>query len=99
MQESLAEMQEAANEGFATPEMLDNVKAMVKPLMDNYMTLSYVKYLLDIPAKKQKLPRYKEMNRKFLKNIPHEYTDIGHYQANGKVLSDLRKESKTITKV
>lgn len=53
-----------ANDGMVEAGRVEQVKATLKPVMDSYNHLSYVKYLLDKPARKSKSKRYEKANAK-----------------------------------
>lgn len=77
MMSTLEEVSQLANERMLPPETLDNVKKMVEPIKQNYMTLSYVMFLLNTPTKKDKKEKYKRQNRKLLeKSIGRQQQDI-----------------------
>ena len=79
---TLEEMTELADKKMIAPEMLDNVKATVEPIKQNYMTLSYVMFLLNTPKKGKKLEKYKRQNRKLFE------------QSIGRQAQDIEKENK-----
>ena len=64
MVSTLEEMTELADKKMVAPEMLENVKTVIEPIKQNYMTLSYVMFLLNTPKKGKKLEKYKRQNRK-----------------------------------
>ena len=61
------EMSKEVNEGMVAPERLEQLVDTIEPIRLNYQTLSYIKYLLDMPNKKSKKPKYKQVNDKLLK--------------------------------
>ena len=62
----LEELEGAYAANMVDSTVYDNLKEMIAPLKNNWMTLSYVKYLLDMPAKKQKRANYAKMKKKLL---------------------------------
>ena len=55
-------------------------------LKDNYLTLSYIMFLLNQPNRNNKIPKYKERNKKLLSSIPPENTMEGKISQNDKTL-------------
>ena len=82
MVSTLEEMTELADKKMVAPEMLENVKTVVEPIKQNYMTLSYVMFLLNTPKKGKKLEKYKRQNRKLFE------------QSIGRQAVDIEKENK-----
>ena len=66
---------------------------MIEPLKNNYMTLSYVKYLLDIPTKRSKKEKYKRQNKKVLANSK---TDIEVRKENNQVIKSLENLNESL---
>lgn len=67
LQKSLEEMSEEVSKGMVEPERLTNLKSTLQPVLTSFQTLSYIKYLLDKPARKNKRKRY-HTNNKLLYN-------------------------------
>lgn len=57
--------QEVAN-GMVEPERMEQLEKTIQPIRNNYQTLSYIKYLLDMPTRKEKEAIHKKMNKKLL---------------------------------
>ena len=81
MLDELRDMEHEVNTGMISPERLENMEKMVAPLKANYLRLAYVKYLLDLPVKKEKQPGYQKRNKQLLK------------QTEGHTQSDILKEN------
>lgn len=58
------QMSEEVSQGMVSPERLEAAKATLAPIVTSFQTVSYIKYLLDMPKRKNKLQRY---NKKLLK--------------------------------
>ena len=69
MIESLKEMEELAAQQVVNPDRVEELRKAVEPLKNNYMRISYIMFLLNMPNKKEKKERYKKQQAKFLKNI------------------------------
>lgn len=77
-------------QGMVEPERQNQLELTIAPIKNSYQTLSYIKYLLDKPTRKEKEPRYKRMNKKLLKiSEGHQASDI--LGTNQKILNDLKK--------
>lgn len=68
MLENLKDIEEEMKESLVTPEQVEQMKRMAQPIVDNYKTLSYIIFLLNRPAKKEKFNRYEKQNKKLLEN-------------------------------
>lgn len=55
-----------ADAGMVEPERLEQVQKTIEPIKNSYQTLSYIKYLLDMPANRKKQTRFKGQNKKLL---------------------------------
>lgn len=59
----LENMNKELQEGMVEPERLENLKLTLAPVITTYQQLSYIKYLLDMPANKKKHLRYKKSSK------------------------------------
>ena len=66
LQSVFDEMAKEVDDGMIEPERLEQVKLTIQPIKESYNTLCYIKYLLDMPARKSKHDRYQSQNRKVL---------------------------------
>ena len=80
--DTLHDMEEEYNRKLVSPETLENLKKQIQPIKNNYETISYIMYLLNMPAKKGKKKRYEGQNKKLL--------------SHSKSLQEVRKENKNI---
>lgn len=88
--ENLKEMEELCEKGMISPERVDNLQKMVAPVKDNYMTISYIKYLLNKPNRKEKQKRYEGQNKKFLEKIDPSKTKDGIISQNDSILKNMK---------
>ena len=88
--EDLKDFEKECQEGIVEPEKLDQIKDNIQPLINNYNTLSYIMFLLNQPTRKEKIPKYKKQNKKFLENIEHQFTKDGIIEENESVLNTYR---------
>lgn len=63
----LQDMEKEFREGAVSPEVYEQMVAMIEPIKRNYQTLNYIDYLLNMPVKKTKKPAYKNQHTKQLK--------------------------------
>jgi hypothetical protein len=82
----LRDFEKEAQDGLIEPERLDQIKNNIQPLKNNYMTLSYIMFLLNMPNRDSKQRAYKTRNKKFLQNIPNKNTKEGIIKENNNVL-------------
>lgn len=68
MFDAIHEFEEACQNKIISDEQLESYKKTVERIKENYMTLSYIKYLLNIPVKPAKKERYYAQNKKLLNN-------------------------------
>ena len=61
MLDTIHELEEECNKGLVDPDKLENMKELVKPLKENYLTLSWVMYLLNQPNKAKKKRTYERV--------------------------------------
>lgn len=93
MNEAIKELEDACNTGLISPDKLDEMKAAIEPLKNNYMTLSYIMFLLNKPNRKKKQKTYVRQNKKLLDKIPHENTDDGIKEQNSGVIEHIKNLS------
>lgn len=89
MNEDLRDMEKLVVDNMMPPEFLDKLKIMIAPVKDNWLKLNYVKFLLDMPNKREKVSKYKSQNKKILKNV---ITKEEVLKQNEEVLVNLKKE-------
>lgn len=90
MIESLRVMQAELQNELVSPEMYENMQKMAEPLIDNYRKWNYIKFILNKPTRKQKAGRYKNQNKKLMKNMT-SFDDM--YQENEIALNSINNFS------
>lgn len=65
MLSTLTDMEDAFNQNMVSEEQLNQVKKMIEPLKNNYMTLSWVMYLLYKPQRKERAKMFDRQMTKF----------------------------------
>lgn len=66
LQQVFDDLTEEIAKGMVEPERKEQLEKTIEPIKNSFQTLSYIKYLLDKPARKHKEPRYKRANKKLL---------------------------------
>lgn len=89
MNEDLRDIEKLVADNMMPPEFLDKLKMMIAPVKDNWLKLNYVKFLLDMPNKKEKISKYKNQNKKILENV---ITKDEVLKQNEEALVKLKKE-------
>lgn len=91
MIENLKEMEELAAQKIVNPDKIEELKAAVEPLKNNYMTISWIMFLLNQPNKKEKIARYKKAEEKKVLTIdPNRTKDLdGLHKENKKVIETI----------
>lgn len=93
---TIQEVDEMCANNVLSPERLEeiknNVQLNIQPILENYMTLSYIMYLLNMPNKKEKQKKYVKQNRKQVESIPHKNTQDGVMEENNNAIKNIEKE-------
>ena len=66
LQDAFDELSEEVSNGMVEPERIEQMKLTIQPIKDSFQTLSYIKYLLDKPSRKEKGPAYTRRNKKLI---------------------------------
>lgn len=94
MLSEIRDFEKEASQGLIEPERLDQIKESIKPLMNNYQTLSYIMFLLNKPSRKEKEKRYERQNKKLLRKIEKQFTKDGILKENTEVIDKLTQVIK-----
>ena len=54
----LKQLEDECATGMVSPDKIENYKNALQPIKDSFLTMQFVKYLLDKPNKKGKIKRY-----------------------------------------
>lgn len=95
MLEEIRDFEKEAEQGLIEPERLDKIKDSIKPLVNNYQTLSYIMFLLNKPSRKEKHKRYEQQNKKLLSKIEKQFTKDGIIEENSNVINNLQNITKS----
>ena len=86
--EEIKDFEECVEKGVVSPETIENIKSMLEPLKNNWQTLNYVMYLLNMPNKKDKIDKYNRQNNGKLKTCK---TDTEVKEENKKCIKDMQE--------
>jgi len=85
MVEGLHDLEIACSSGMVEPERIEQFMKTMQPIKDSFLSMQYVKYLLDKPNKKSKIKKYEKLTKNIEKekyeNMPNE---------NDKLLKELK---------
>jgi len=92
MLDSLREMEQLAEDKVVNPDKVEEIRKAVEPLKNNYMTLSWVMFLLNQPVKKKKVERYRNQQKNKIRKIDpnKERSPISVHKENLKIINDLK---------
>jgi len=92
MLNTIHDLEEECNKGLISPERLDQMKELIQPLKNNYMTLSWVRYLLNQPNRKQKKKKYEQVQLPIMNKIDpnKERTPEAIYNENKETINNLK---------
>lgn len=93
MKDSLNEFAELCQNGIVEPERYEAFIQTLTPVKESWMTLTYVKYLLDLPVNKSKIPRYASQSKKLLSQVDSKFTSEGIERSNAETLVQLHKSA------
>jgi hypothetical protein len=99
MKADLADFEQALADGFITEDQLEEVKADVARIENNYDRLSYIMYLLEIPKRDSKRPAHSKANKNLLDFFDAaEASEDQVKLENISTLNHLRQELKRLSK-
>ena len=93
MLDTLTDMEDAFNQNMVSEEQLNNVKNMIVPLKSNYMTLSWIMYLLYKPQRKEKADKFDREMTKFKSDKDINRDKLHVLTENQEVLNKLKNFS------
>ena len=89
MNEELRDFQKEVEEGLVEPERIENLKAIIEPLKNNYMTISWIMYLLNKPQRDSKEKSYERRNKKFIESIDKKFNKDSILKQNEEVIKSV----------
>jgi hypothetical protein len=85
------DMEHEVDTGMVEPERIEQLKLTIEPIRVSYHTLSYIKYLLDKPARRGKQGRYDGSKKKVLASSKG-YHSSDYINRNDAILKGLRNK-------
>ena len=93
LEADLADFDEALKNGFITEEQVQAAKEELIPYQINLDRLTYIMYLLELPAKKEKKARFAKQNKKILTELKNRKADEASVlNENKSALDSFREE-------
>ena len=89
MNEELKDFQKEVEEGLVEPERIENLKKIIEPLKNNYMTLSWIMYLLNQPQRDSKERAYQKRNKKFMDSLDKNFNKESIMKQNDEVIKSI----------
>ena len=89
MNEELRDFQKEVENGLVEPERLDNLKKIIEPLKNNYMTLSWIMYLLNQPNRDSKERAYQKRNKKLIESLDKNFNKESIMKQNDEVIKSI----------
>lgn len=90
MLNTLNDMEDAFNQNMVSEEQLNQVKKMIEPIKQNYMTLSWIIYLLNQPTRKEKEKGYERRMKKFTSQLDSNRNMSGVLKENKETIFTLK---------
>lgn len=89
MNEELRDFQKEVENGLVEPERIDNLKKIIEPLKNNYMTLSWIMYLLNKPQRDSKDKAYEKRNKKLIESLDKNFDKSAILKQNEDVIKSI----------
>ena len=91
MTKTLEELEKCMTESQAiqATKNIEMIRQQVSQLKENYLRLSYIMFLLNLPNKKEKQRKYVKQERKRIETIPKEHRMMGVLKENKDILGFL----------
>lgn len=87
----LHDLEKEAAENLVEPERIERLKDQIAPIKQNYERISYIMYLYNKPTRKNKQPRYEQMNKKLLKKLSSSNSPEAVLKENDEILTKIGK--------
>ena len=95
MKADLADFEQALKDGFITEEQMQAAYDDVDRIQQNYERLSYIMYLLELPNRKSKQPKYNTRNKKLVEAFKDRKADSDSVELENRyALKAFREELK-----
>lgn len=94
MNQAAKELNEECKRGNVTQAQVDQAETMALPLRQNYERLSYLLYLLNLPNRECKIPKYERVNRELADGFARTHKAEEH--ENEDALKNFKKYIKAL---
>lgn len=91
LQEELKDFQKEVENGLVEPERIETLKQVIEPVKNNYMTLSWIMYLLNQPQRDSKERAYKKRMKAFTEKLDKKFSKEGILLENEETISSIGK--------
>lgn len=81
---------EEAAKNLVDPDVLDNLKKVIQPVRNSYMSLAYVEYLLNLPKDKKVQKRNDRQFQAQLEKVLKEKQGKSVIAKNGEILDEVK---------
>ena len=71
----LKQLEDECVTGMVAPEKIESYRQALQPIKDSFLTMQFVKYLLDKPNKKDKIKRYEKQTQGIDKNMLNKVSE------------------------
>lgn len=89
--ETLHDMEEEVSKGLLDPDKLIQMKEYIEPIKINWQRISYIMYLLNMPARNSKKEKYKNQNKKLIQDkATLEDVSIENHNQIDKIKKEIR---------
>ena len=97
LEADIADFEEALRNGFITEEQVQAAKDELIPYQINMDRLTYIMYLLELPARKSKQAKFAKQNKKVLDELKSRAADdTSVVDENKSALDSFRREIKKL---
>lgn len=91
MNDQLQLFAQQAQDNLVSPDQLKLLQDTIKPVLENYYSISYFMYLLHKPNRNSKAKRYANMNKKFIGSLNQERSPDNILKQNADIISKLKR--------
>ena len=89
MVRDIQDLEVEAQNGLVEPERIDRLKEQIEPIKRNYERWTYMMFLLNQPARKEKVKKYKRQNGKLLNSLSNSNSIESVLEENKESLSKI----------
>lgn len=87
----LKELSEEVNKGMTDIDFYDNMEKQFQPFIQNYERLKFIKFLLDQPNKKSKLPQYRKAIKNSLSHLENSNSTEEVLRENENIIKGIKR--------